>query len=127
MMFSFVFFPLTSLTISSFIISHRRSIIAIDVSLSKISFFEKSSFDSSEEKKEDLLAAVEDAAKVEPMNYAATGVTVFGHILSVNILYLHIYNVSNGDGEHLADETVDEGRLLMNFNLRTGKVNCFRQ
>lgn len=76
----------------------------------------------SEEKKEDLLAAVEDAAKVEPMNYAATGVTVFGHVLSVNILYLHIYNVSNGDGEHLADETVDEGRLLMNFNLRTGKV-----
>ena len=75
-----------------------------------------------EAKSEELLSTVEDAAKVEPTNYSAADVTVFGHVLSINILYLHIYNVSDAEGDHLADETVDEGRLLMNFDLRTGKV-----
>lgn len=61
-------------------------------------------------------------ARVEPLNFVSSAATVFGHVYSVDIIYIHSYQISNEEKVHIEEETVAEGRVLFNFDLRTGGV-----
>ena len=75
-----------------------------------------------EEKKAEVKAGYPEDHELVPVNYAASDVTVMGNVLSVSILYIRSYNVKDGSGSVVGDEPVDEGRVLYNFDLATGKV-----
>ena len=72
--------------------------------------------------KERLRKDYSEDHEIVPLNYAASDVTVMGHVLSVSILYIHSYNVRDGDGNVTDDISEREGRYLYNFDLSTGKV-----
>ena len=76
----------------------------------------------SEDERDELKKEYPEDHEIVPVNYAASDVTVMGNVLSVSILYIRSYNVTDKDGNVVDDISADEGRYLYNFDLSTGKV-----
>ena len=76
----------------------------------------------SEDERDELKKEYPEDHEIVPVNYAASDVTVMGNVLSVSILYIRSFNVTDKDGNVVDDISADEGRYLYNFDLSTGKV-----